>query len=573
MTWFEEPVSSDDLAGLRLLRDRAAGRHGDRRRRVRLRPLVLPPHAGGAERSTCCRPTPRAAAASPASCAPRRCARPSDCRSRPTARPSCTRTCAARRARPPPRVLPRPRPHRADALRRRARASRRALRPDATRPASASSRAGPSSSATRCGSSKPFEYVPRRVGAEPRGYDAADRGAYAYPGARPFGQADRLPSLRGAAAGLVRAFPSRRRERWRRIRAPSTARCASTRAAARSTRPTPRTTARCRSASWSRATVDDVIATVAVCRQHGAPVLARGGGTSLAGQCCNVAVVIDFSKYLQPDPRDRPGAALRPRRARRRPRRPARTRPSAHGLTFGPDPVTHTRCTLGGMIGNNSCGVALGHGRARPRDNVEELDVLTYDGLRLRVGATAEDGAGGASSRRAAGAGEIYARAARPARPLRRPRSAQRFPKIPRRVSGYNLRRAAARERLQRGAGAGRHRGHLRHRPARRGCAWSTARRRARCSCSATRTSTTAADHVPEVLAATARSACEGIDDRLDRGHEDEAAPPASDRALLPEGGGWLLVEFGGETQGGGGRARRARLMDALEPAAPARRR
>src|SRR5580704_2227203 len=43
---------------------------------------------------------------------------------------------------------------------------------------------------------------------------------------------------------------------------------------------------------------DDVLATVAMCRQFGAPLLCRGGGTSLAGQCCNVAVILDFSKYM-----------------------------------------------------------------------------------------------------------------------------------------------------------------------------------------------------------------------------------------------------------------------------------
>ena len=74
---------------------------------------------------------------------------------------------------------------------------------------------------------------------------------------------------------------------------------------------------------------DDVIATVATCREHGAPVLCRGGGTSLAGQCCNVAVVLDFSKYmanileLDPDAEDRPSAAGRRSRSSTRRRREA----------------------------------------------------------------------------------------------------------------------------------------------------------------------------------------------------------------------------------------------------------
>jgi FAD/FMN-containing dehydrogenase/Fe-S oxidoreductase len=179
----------------------------------------------------------------------------------------------------------------------------------------------------------------------------------------------------------------------------------------------------------------DVVATVSVCRAMGAPVLSRGGGTSLAGQCCNVAVVMDFSKYmhsiLELDPlqkfaRVQPGIVL------------DRLRDAAeeHDLTFAPDPATHSRCTLGGMIGNNSCGVhALMGGKTV--DNIESLDVLLYDGTRLTVGATSETElqaiiAGG--GRR----GEIYAGLVR-IRDTYSDLIRARFPKIPRRVSGYNL--------------------------------------------------------------------------------------------------------------------------------------
>src|SRR5579884_854630 len=131
---------------------------------------------------------------------------------------------------------------------------------------------------------------------------------------------------------------------------------------------------------------EDVVAAVALARQYGAPLLCRGGGTSLAGQCCNVALVLDFSKYmakiLEIDPSSRiarvqPGVILDH----------LRTAAEKHKLTFGPDPATHDRCTLGGMIGNNSCGV---HSvmAGKTDDNIEELDILTYDGLRTRVGAT-----------------------------------------------------------------------------------------------------------------------------------------------------------------------------------------
>ena len=179
----------------------------------------------------------------------------------------------------------------------------------------------------------------------------------------------------------------------------------------------------------------DVIAAVAACREFGAPVLSRGGGTSLAGQCCNVAVVLDFSKYMNGVmgldaeaklARVQPGVVLDTLRARA----------EEFALTFAPDPATHSRCTLGGMIGNNSCGVhALMGGKTV--DNLESMEVLLYDGTRMRVGATSEEElaativAGGRK-------GEIYAG-------LKRIRDEyaglirERFPRIPRRVSGYNL--------------------------------------------------------------------------------------------------------------------------------------
>jgi FAD/FMN-containing dehydrogenase/Fe-S oxidoreductase len=179
----------------------------------------------------------------------------------------------------------------------------------------------------------------------------------------------------------------------------------------------------------------DVIATVAACREMGAPVLSRGGGTSLAGQCCNVAVVLDFSKYMHSiielDPikkfaRVQPGIVL------------DRLRDAAeeHDLTFAPDPATHSRCTLGGMIGNNSCGVhALMGGKTV--DNIESLEVLLYDGTRLKVGPTTEaelEAIIAAGGRR----GEIYAGLAR-IRDKYSKLVRERFPRIPRRVSGYNL--------------------------------------------------------------------------------------------------------------------------------------
>src|ERR1700733_8829770 len=180
---------------------------------------------------------------------------------------------------------------------------------------------------------------------------------------------------------------------------------------------------------------EDVRATVAICRDHRAPLLPRGAGTALAGQCCNAAVILDFSKYmsriLEIDParriaRVQPGVVLDTLRAAA----------EKHHFTFAPDPATHDRCTLGGMIGNNSCGVhSIMAGKTD--DNIEALEILTYGGHRMHVGATsAEDfdrfiAEGG---RRA----EIYAGlkslADRYGDQVRR-----QYPNIPRRVSGYNL--------------------------------------------------------------------------------------------------------------------------------------
>ena len=179
----------------------------------------------------------------------------------------------------------------------------------------------------------------------------------------------------------------------------------------------------------------DVIATVAACREFNAAILSRGGGTSVAGQTCNIAVVIDFSKYMHAvvslDPTSRrarvePGIVLDA----------LRVEAEKHELTFAPDPATHSRCTLGGMIGNNACGVhALMGGKTV--DNVEALDILLYDGTRMRVGRTTEEeltaiiAEGGRRS-------EIYA-GLRGLRDTYADLVRQRFPDIPRRVSGYNL--------------------------------------------------------------------------------------------------------------------------------------
>ncbi len=174
---------------------------------------------------------------------------------------------------------------------------------------------------------------------------------------------------------------------------------------------------------------------VRVCAAFGAPITHRGGGTALAGQATKRTAIIDNSKhcnrFLSIDSGRRlavvePGITLDELQKRCRP----------HGLRFGPDPATHDHKSLGGMIGNNAAG---------PRSviagvtshNVKSLDILTCDGLRLTVGPTtaeeleqymAEGGREGAihaglkapRDRYAGGINRVY-------------------PKIPRRVSGFNL--------------------------------------------------------------------------------------------------------------------------------------
>ncbi|MFJ6612802.1 FAD-binding and (Fe-S)-binding domain-containing protein [Streptomyces sp. NPDC091289] len=166
---------------------------------------------------------------------------------------------------------------------------------------------------------------------------------------------------------------------------------------------------------------DDIAAALAVCREHGVPVVARGGGTSIAGQATGTGLVLDLTRHLRTiidlDPAARtavvqPGVILDDLRAAAAP----------HGLTFGPDPSTHSRCTLGGMIGNNSCGahsVAWG----TTADNVRGLSVVRYGGEALRL----EQGRGVGPR----GVRELIASHLALLR--------TGYPDLPRRISGYAL--------------------------------------------------------------------------------------------------------------------------------------
>ncbi|QHA05388.1 FAD-binding protein [Streptomyces broussonetiae] len=169
------------------------------------------------------------------------------------------------------------------------------------------------------------------------------------------------------------------------------------------------------------ADADDVAAVLEVCRAHGVPVVARGGGTSIAGQATGTGVVLDFTRHmnglLSIDPGTRT-AVVQPGLVLDRLQEAA----ASHGLRFGPDPSTHSRCTLGGMIGNNSCGshsVAWG----TTADSVRELSVVTARGRRLRLG---QGWAGAPAGLRELAQGELA-------------RLRTGFPDLPRRISGYAL--------------------------------------------------------------------------------------------------------------------------------------
>ena len=311
----------------------------------------------------------------------------------------------------------------------------------------------------------------------------------------------------------------------------------------------------------------DVLLTLEACRRHGVPVLSRGGGTSLGGQTTNVAVVLDFSRYmngvLQIDVDGRsarvlPGTVLDL----------LRDEATKYGLTFGPDPSTHDRCTLGGMIGNSACGIHAvmsefyGPG-PRTEDNVEELEIVTYDGLRMRVGPTSEEdlrrivnegGRRGEVYRRLAELRDRYADAIR-----------ERFPDVPRRVSGYNLTELLPE----------------------RGFNVARALVGSEGTCVTVLEATvTLVDALParsllvvgyssvyevgDVIPCVREQrpvGCEGLDRRL-IDYDQKKGAHARDLSMLPDGDGWLLIEFGADTKEEADEQAR-RCLDALQRQSP----
>jgi len=303
---------------------------------------------------------------------------------------------------------------------------------------------------------------------------------------------------------------------------------------------------------------DDVLAAISVCREFGAPLLCRGGGTSLAGQCCNVAVVLDFTRYmnriLEIDSarriaRVQPGVVLDH----------LRNAAEKYHLTFAPDPASHDRCTIGGMIGNNSCGV---HSvmAGKTDDNIEALDIATYDGLRLQVGSAGVPPAvAGASRPRTARTEEILTSLKQIADQYGDLIRAK-FPNIPRRVSGYNLNYLLPEN----------------------GFHVARALVGSEGTCATTLEATCrlvesppkrvlvvlaypdiyqCADHIPEILQHKPIG-LEGFDDLLVYYERTKGINPEG-LALLPQGGGWLMVEFGAESLPGA-EMQAQRMIDAL---------
>ena len=292
----------------------------------------------------------------------------------------------------------------------------------------------------------------------------------------------------------------------------------------------------------------DVIATVATCRKFGAPITCRGGGTSLAGQCCNAAVIIDFTKcmnhVIEIDPEQKlarvePGIVLDElQKALKK-----------HKLIFGPDPATHSHCAIGGMLGNNSCGVhsvmaEFYGGGPRTSDNVRELEVLLYDGSILRVGKT-DDLDLARIMRESGRRAEIYKNLF----DLREKYGdlvRQRFPKIPRRVSGYNLDELLPEKNFN--------------------VARALVGTESTCVLILEATLEVipdpavrsilvlgypdvyqAGDHVPEIRKYKPVG-LEGIDDVLIEAMKKKHIHPG-DLKILPDGKGWLVIEFAGKTR------------------------
>jgi FAD/FMN-containing dehydrogenase/Fe-S oxidoreductase len=289
------------------------------------------------------------------------------------------------------------------------------------------------------------------------------------------------------------------------------------------------------------ADVNDLFSALRVCHRMDVPFLTRGGGTSQNGQCVNVAVVADASKYVNRvvsiDPEEQtaivePGVVCDT----------LRDAAEAHGLTFAPDPATHSRCTLGGMIANNSCG-AHSVMAGKTVENVESLEIATYDGARFWVGPTSEVEL--AEIIRTGGRkGEIYSKL-RDLRDRYAGHIRKEFPQIKRRVSGFNLDQLLP----ENGFNV------ARALVGTEGTCAVTLQAKVRLvhspSCRVLlvlgfKDIYTAADAVPH-FEKFSPIAIEGLDRGIIRGLQARKLK-AEEIALLPEGDAWVVLEFGADT-------------------------
>lgn len=294
---------------------------------------------------------------------------------------------------------------------------------------------------------------------------------------------------------------------------------------------------------------DDIVQTVALCRKYDAPLLMRGGGTSLAGQGCNVAVVMDLSKYyhkilnIDPDQKTvtvQPGIVLDSMRGETE---------QKYNLTFGPDPATHSHCALGGMLGNNSCGIHsvmaqfAGTG-ARTSDNTQSLRVLTYDGAIMDVGPTTDEELE-QIIREGGRKGEIYGKL-KALRDKYADLIRAKMPQLPRRSSGFNLDELLP----EKGFNVAR---------ALAGTEGTCVvmleatlmlipKPKARSLLVLGYPDVYAAGHSAPEAMKHKPIGLEGIDDKL-IGYMKKRGLNVDDLPLLPDGKGWLMVEFGGDSK------------------------
>ena len=288
---------------------------------------------------------------------------------------------------------------------------------------------------------------------------------------------------------------------------------------------------------------DDAQRAMQICSRHGVPVTPRGGGTSLTGASCNVAVIFDYSKFmnrvLEVDyenltARVQSGVVLDD----------LRNMVQKRGLTFGPAPSTHNRCAIGGMFGNNSCGMPAQFA-GRMEENVFEAEVLLYDGTRLRVGPTSErdfDAIVARGGRQA----EIYQKL-RTLHERYGEQVQQRFPDIPRRVSGYNLHQLAPENGFNVARALIGSEGTIVHvleltvrlvpQPPFTSMALLGFDDIATCG-----------DYVP-LCNSFAPRALEGLDESLFQHMEEKGKNPHAQQHLFPDGHAWLMMHFGGDTK------------------------